>query len=1028
MTSKLFLNPVTFRNANDSASTTDLSSSVLFRGGIAVTKSLNVNGPLRVSSACTFDDTLNVNGSVTFTGSCSVASGTVAIDNSGVKLLTNGATLSGLPSSPTALNEAISLNYLNTRLSATSWPAITSIGSLTSLDVVGPTNLHNTLAVDENASFSANATFAGSIISTASASFQASATFNDKASFTAETSFSAATTFASQTTFNGSVNVASLSCVAGGNVSLNKGAVLSFSDGDDDTFHITVTNDDLLVINNNNNNNHVMSIAKSDGTITLAGAKTLNAGSLEIQGTLAVDSAATFGAGIIISTKDISFDSAGSAVTMPSTAISSLVPKPGDASRSSGEAVVLASTRSASAIDHALGIATDSISGVHSSWLSSATDDMTSAIDLIFGGTIRLHVLGGDSGGLHLQFPLDSSSSKSGALVVDGGAAFGGSLTLTNGHNIGWESSSSSSTSSSTSSRTPILSVENVNANTATTILRAASATGGIIIGPAQSDGTSFNIDIGNISNNAQGQVCLHAGPTSSMTISTTAGTNIQGGLSVDTVTTSSSLSCRNGNIVVAPTEDDGQACVSFYRHANASAAPSVASDLWKLGTRGGMFFIDDNNNNDNDDALTLDSQSCCLSLPLHLTSTILVDGMATYAGSARFTGPVYCDATTDATSTTTGAVVAVGGLATASGVYAGSDSVFTKSVQINGNKNATTPQTGALVVSNGGVGIAGDVVIGGSLTFSAGASAASGATLQAAAAAKNTVRPVFTLPPSPPSLSGQLLCVDESGNMGYASGMQTSIAEFQPANPSVLVTSPGQPVTGLQFTTPFNIDVTVTTTSMTKAATEVFSVRGFPDAGANGAFYGSVTRWVSSSSSSSTGVDLAVRSDGQVTYVSSDNEWTSMKMSWVQSPTTFASAGTYGSMRITDITNSVSTTSGALSVSGGMGLARDLCIGGSLSLFGGINLSIMTVDVDSNTLTIDPSQACMFVLHPVSNDISSVTLTFSQIRDGAMVFISASRLISNLVVVQGTTISTSIGPDIPALRLVFISSMCYLI
>ena len=157
-TSKLFLNPVTFRNTNDSSSVLDTSSSVFFNGGIVVSKTLNIGGSLT-----TIGD-ISSNGDIT-------CDGTIAVPKINATDINCGS-VTGL-TIPSGSTDAVNKSYLDGLYYSSSYPQITNVGTLTDLNVSGTTHTNeldtSTLIVTNSLVSNGSAVFSNMTSSTLTA-------------------------------------------------------------------------------------------------------------------------------------------------------------------------------------------------------------------------------------------------------------------------------------------------------------------------------------------------------------------------------------------------------------------------------------------------------------------------------------------------------------------------------------------------------------------------------------------------------------------------------------------------------------------------------------------------------------------------------------------------------------------------------------------------------------------------------------------------------------------------------------------
>ncbi|RKO94852.1 hypothetical protein BDK51DRAFT_51439 [Blyttiomyces helicus] len=242
----------------------------------------------------------------------------------------------------------------------------------------------------------------------------------------------------------------------------------------------------------------------------------------------------------------------------------------------------------------------------------------------------------------------------------------------------------------------------------------------------------------------------------------------------------------------------------------------------------------------------------------------------------------------------------------------------------INGTTENTGYGTGSLIISGGGS-IGSGLSINGTLSLC-------GTTTGVVnfVAPSSSTSPTFTLPSALPSQSGQVLVSDTNGNLSFTN--VNSSLNYTSVSAMNNVASPTN-VTGLVMNGPqFSITILVTTANSdsslsTVTLSQIEGVQQFSNS------------WTLSQTTTgpSSGVIFSILNSGQIQYTSAYiNGWVSTTFQFYSNTEPLQTAVGFASLLITSTTDSTSTTTGCITLAGGIGITDRATLGNALNIFSG--------------------------------------------------------------------------------------------
>jgi hypothetical protein len=630
---------------------------------------------------------------------------------------------------------------------------------------------------------------------------------------------------------------------------------------------------------------------------------------------------------------------------------------------SNGTRVVLSSALSATKVDYAFGIDTNSL------WTSVPQNNGTYAFNW-YGGTTSAMTLDG-AGNLTLSGTTDTASGTTGAFVVAGGVGVGGSLSVQSGS---WRSTTGNDVYLNAESDSVFIrnavgddsgefesNLTNFNFRTATSTPYVGfniNKTTGIVSVLTTTDATANQTGSFQVAGGASVSKSLWVG--GNLTVNgSIAGTNpVTFSNTTNSTSTTTGSIIISGGIGIAKNAYIGGLTVSVNTTASSSPSTGAVTVAGGIGVGadsyfGGRLFVSN----------TTDSVSTT-------TGSIITSGGVGIAKNAYVGGLISSSNTTSSSSPSTGALTVAGGI----GV--GADSYFGGRLFVSNTTNSVSTTTGALTVA-GGVGVGGAAFLGGDLTFS-------GAGL---------APPTFTT-----ESSGTRIILKPSldaTNVDYSIGVDTSTLWSAVASSASSFKWYAGDVVVTELDGGGNLSVlgTTDTSSVSTGSVIVAGGAGFAKSVSIGG-----TMFVQSASVTSTGTDVYLTASDDAVHLQNTSGDTSgefvstltnfnFQTTTVTPYTAFNVNKTTGDVSVLTTVDSTTNHTGSFQVYGGASVSKSLWIGGDLTVAGSMS--------GSNPVTFANT-----------TDSTSVT-TGGVVMDGGL-GVAKNVYIGGLTVVLNTTASVS--------------------
>jgi hypothetical protein len=316
-------------------------------------------------------------------------------------------------------------------------------------------------------------------------------------------------------------------------------------------------------------------------------------------------------------------------------------------------------------------------------------------------------------GNVNVDSTVESSSSTTGALVVDGGVGIAANVNIGGNVNIDSNVESSNSTTGAlvVEGGVGIAKQLNVggNVNVDSTVESSSSTTGALVVEGGVGIAKQLNVG-GNV--NVDSTVESSSSTTGTLVVEGGVGIakqlNVGGNVNVDSTVESSSST--TGALVV-------EGGVGIAKQLNVGGNVNVDSTVESSSSTTGALVVDGGvgiakqlnvGGNVNVDSTVESSNST--------TGALVVEGGVGIAKQLNVGGNVNVDSTVESSNSTTGALVVDGGVGIAKNLNIGGTTTSAGITTITNTTESTNTTTGALVV-DGGVGIAKNLNIGGTTT-----------------------------------------------------------------------------------------------------------------------------------------------------------------------------------------------------------------------------------------------------------------------------------------------------------------------